>query len=146
MTPCEWGAKVVFEQALKDEVQCEGIMGEIFYSKSPWPVLDEDKAQKGVKPTSLEDRVSGLTYSLNAYKLYKKNPLNHPEIAGVCLFYNQLQQLRNRFINTPKRDKLASATDAIIGVGQRMDMGAMLPSVPHCTVHIPWRKTRCFCL
>jgi hypothetical protein len=50
---------------------------------------DNKIALQDIKIASLEDHVNSLTSSLDAYKL-----------------------LRNRFISTFKRDKLANATDA----------------------------------
>jgi hypothetical protein len=100
-------AKDALGQALQEEeLHVEDVRGELFVgnrrdlSLAGLPervrVLEQEItsqkieiASQKIKSASLEDRVSDLTSSLEAYKL-----------------------LRNRFISTFKRDKLASATEA----------------------------------
>ncbi|KAA8893516.1 hypothetical protein FN846DRAFT_1025664 [Sphaerosporella brunnea] len=97
-------AKDALGQALQEEeLHVEDVRGEIFVGNRRSLSL---AAPKDMKISSLEDRVSSLTSSLDAYKL-----------------------LRHRFISAFKRDKLASATEAdkrIIGAGNAWAHGDAL--------------------
>lgn len=93
------------KDALEQELHVEDVRGELFVGnlrglsfanykvdqadlRARVDAQDKKIASLEVKNASLEDRVSSLTSSLDAYKL-----------------------LRNRFISTFKRDKLANATE-----------------------------------
>ncbi|KAF8531573.1 hypothetical protein BDD12DRAFT_800063 [Trichophaea hybrida] len=101
-------AKDALGQALQEEeLHVHDVRGELFVGNlrglSFANFKDKKIASLEVKNASLEDRVSSLTISLDAYKL-----------------------LRNRFISTFKRDKLANATEAdrrIIGEGNAWAYG-----------------------
>ncbi|KAA8902718.1 hypothetical protein FN846DRAFT_1022449 [Sphaerosporella brunnea] len=92
-------AKDALGQALQEELHVEDVRGELFVGNrrglslaGRLRVLEQQVAEipsLKIKTASLEDRVSNLTSSLDAYEF-----------------------LRNRFISTFKRDKLASATEA----------------------------------